>query len=309
MMTKNADKKREQMMMFSMDDMVPQNHMLRLIDKAINWNFIYDLVEEKYCPDNGRPSMDPVMLIKIPFIQYLYGIKSMRQTIKEIEVNVAYRWFLGLDMSDPVPHFSTFGKNYTRRFKDTDLFEQIFSKILEKRGWNTARFLLILKKIKRKEVLKGVSFELHKGECLGIIGESGSGKSTLGKVILGLEKQDSGKILFEGSEFRKQWQSEMNVVFQDYTSSVNPKFKVYEIINETLLQSKLSGEDKRKKIIELLEQVGLNEDFYYSTRVSAEKYVVYVVYHNFDHDQPRVIYFMFNPERTRMITVDIDMYH
>ena len=116
---------------------------------------------------------------------------------------------------------------------------------------------------KRKEVLKGVSFELHKGECLGIIGESGSGKSTLGKVILGLEKQDSGKILFEGSELRKQWQSEMNVVFQDYTSSVNPKFKVYEIINETLLQAKLSGEDKRKKIIELLEQVGLNEDFYY----------------------------------------------
>ena len=52
-----------------------------------------------------------------------------------------------------------------------------------------------------------------------------------------------------------------------------------------------------------------NEDFYYSTRVSAEKYVVYVVYHNFDQDQPRVIYFMFNPERTRMITVDIDMYH
>ena len=98
--------------------------------------------------------MDTVMLIKIPFIQYLYGIKSMRQTMKEIEVNVAYRWFLGLDMLDPVPHFSTFGKNYTRRFKDTDLFEQIFSKILEKRGWNTVRFLLILKKIKRKEVLK-----------------------------------------------------------------------------------------------------------------------------------------------------------
>ena len=63
-MTKNADKKREQMMMFSMDSMVPQDHMLRLIDKAINWNFIYDLVEDKYCQNNGRPSMDPVMLIK-----------------------------------------------------------------------------------------------------------------------------------------------------------------------------------------------------------------------------------------------------
>lgn len=52
-----------------------------------------------------------------------------------------------------------------------------------------------------------------------------------------------------------------------------------------------------------------NEDYYYSTRISADKYVVYVVYHNFDQDQPRVIYFMFNPERTRMIIVDIDMYH
>lgn len=131
MLTKEADKKREQIMMFCMDDLVPQDHLLRIIDKAINWNFIYDLVEDKYSSDTGRPSMDPVMLIKIPFIQYLYGIKSMRQTIKEIEVNVAYRWFLGLEMMDKVPHFSTFGKNYTRRFKDTDLFEQIFSHILE----------------------------------------------------------------------------------------------------------------------------------------------------------------------------------
>ena len=55
----------------------------------------------------------------------------MRQTIKEIEVNVAYRWFLGLELNEPVPHFSTFGKNYTRRFKDTDLFEKIFQRILE----------------------------------------------------------------------------------------------------------------------------------------------------------------------------------
>jgi transposase len=55
----------------------------------------------------------------------------MSQTMKEIEVNVAYRWFLGLEMMDNIPHFSTFGKNYTRRFKDTDLFEQIFCHILE----------------------------------------------------------------------------------------------------------------------------------------------------------------------------------
>lgn len=131
MLTQKLDKKRDQLQIFCMDDLVPQDHLLRLIDKAIDWNFIYDLVQDKYSLHTGRPSMDPVMLIKIPFIQYLYGIKSMRQTIKEIEVNVAYRWFLGLEMTDKVPHFSTFGKNYARRFRDTDLFEQIFTHILE----------------------------------------------------------------------------------------------------------------------------------------------------------------------------------
>lgn len=71
MMTKDMDKKREQIQLFCMDDMVPKDHLLRLIDKAIDWNFIYDLVEEKYSQNQGRPSLDPVMLIKIPFIQYL----------------------------------------------------------------------------------------------------------------------------------------------------------------------------------------------------------------------------------------------
>ncbi|PPK75149.1 IS4 family transposase [Lacrimispora xylanisolvens] len=131
MLTQNSDKKRDQLQIFCMDDLVPQDHLLRLVDRAIDWSFIYDLVQDKYSIDTGRPSMDPVMLIKIPFIQYLYGIRSMRQTMKEIEVNVAYRWFLGLEMTDKVPHFSTFGKNYARRFRDTNLFEQIFTHILE----------------------------------------------------------------------------------------------------------------------------------------------------------------------------------
>ena len=120
----------DQIQMVSIEQLVPQNHLLRKIDAAIDFDFIYDLVEDKYSPDNGRPSVDPVVLIKIAVIQYLFGIKSMRQTIKEIEVNIAYRWFLGLDFYDPVPHFSTFGKNYKRRFEGTDLFEQIFQEIL-----------------------------------------------------------------------------------------------------------------------------------------------------------------------------------
>ena len=119
------------MQIVCIDDLVPQDHLLRIIDRAIDWSFIYDLVRDKYSAETERPSIDPVTLIKIPLIQYLYGIKSMRQTIKEIEVNMAYRWFLGLELYDPVAHFSTFGKNYTRRFKDTDLFEQIFQHILE----------------------------------------------------------------------------------------------------------------------------------------------------------------------------------
>lgn len=131
MITEQTERVRKQIQLISIDDLVPQDHLLRIIDKAIDWSFIYDLVRDKYSPDNGRPSIDPVVLIKIPLIQYLYGIKSMRQTIKEIDVNIAYRWFLGLELGEKVPHFTTFGKNYTRRFQGTDLFEQIFQHILE----------------------------------------------------------------------------------------------------------------------------------------------------------------------------------
>ena len=67
------------------------------------------MVEEKYSEDSGRPSIDPVVLIKLPVIQYMFGLRSMRQTIWEAEVNNAYRWFLGLDIQDRIPHFSTFG--------------------------------------------------------------------------------------------------------------------------------------------------------------------------------------------------------
>lgn len=131
MITKNShEDKMKQIQMISIDQLVPEDHLLRKIDKYIDFTFIYDLVEDRYSTQTGRPSIDPVTLIKIPIIQYMYGIKSMRQTIKEIEVNMAYRWFLGLDFCDKVPHFSTFGKNYKRRFEGTDLFEQIFTHIL-----------------------------------------------------------------------------------------------------------------------------------------------------------------------------------
>jgi Transposase and inactivated derivatives len=114
----------------TLDELMPNDHYLRDVARFVDFNFIYDLVAPLYDPESGRPSIDPVLLIKLPLLQYLEGIKSMRETVKQVQVNVAYRWFLGLTFEDEVPHFSTFGKNYTRRFEGTALFEQIFFGIL-----------------------------------------------------------------------------------------------------------------------------------------------------------------------------------
>lgn len=130
MLSENRLEKMRQIEMLCIEDLVPENHLLRAIDGAIDFGFIYDEVRDLYCLDNGRPSVDPVVLFKIVLIQYTFGIRSMRQTIKEIEVNMAYRWFLGYGMTERVPHFTTFGKNYLKRFAHSDIFEKIFEKIL-----------------------------------------------------------------------------------------------------------------------------------------------------------------------------------
>lgn len=118
------------MQVLCIDQLVPQDHLVRKLENAIDFDFIYDEVKDLYCEDNGRPSVDPVTLFKIVFTQYMFGIRSMRQTIKEIQVNMAYRWFCNLDIMDEVPHFTTFGKNYERRFKNTNIFQSIFDRIL-----------------------------------------------------------------------------------------------------------------------------------------------------------------------------------
>ena len=128
---RSREKCQGQIHMISIEDLVPNNHILREIDAAIDFDFIYDEVEGMYSDfDGGRPGIDPVSLFKIVMIQYIFGIRSMRQTIKEIESNYAYRWFIGYDIGEEIPHFSTFGKNYTRRFKNTNIFENIFTHIL-----------------------------------------------------------------------------------------------------------------------------------------------------------------------------------
>lgn len=130
MLTKEAKAKRETPQIVCIEDLVPPDHLLRKVDRWIDFTFIYELVAPLYSPDIGRPSIDPVVLFKMVLLQYLQGLGSMRRTTQAIQTDMAYRWFLGLDFFDAVPHFGTFSKNYKRRFEGTPLFEQIFDRIL-----------------------------------------------------------------------------------------------------------------------------------------------------------------------------------
>lgn len=117
-----------------------------------------------------------------------------------------------------------------------------------------------------KKVLNGLSFNIRKGECLGIVGESGSGKSTLGRIITGIEKPTKGSIKFNGEDIYKNKNNmikeNISIVFQNYVASVNPRFTVSEIIKEPLIiKNKMKEKDIENKLIELIKAVGLKEEF------------------------------------------------
>jgi transposase len=117
--------------MVTLEELVPADHLLRLIDRHIPFDFIRDATAHLYCADNGRPAVDPVQLFKMLFIGYLFGIRSERQLVREIQVNVAYRWFLGLGLTDRVIDASTFSQNRRRRFSGSDIEQTIFDRIVE----------------------------------------------------------------------------------------------------------------------------------------------------------------------------------
>ena len=114
----------------SIEELVPQDHLLRKVDKYIDFSFIDEKVRPLYCADNGRPAIDPVVLFKMIFLGYFYGIRSERQLEREIQTNLAYRWFLGLGLTDKVPDHSTISWNRRTRFKDTEIFQEIFDEIV-----------------------------------------------------------------------------------------------------------------------------------------------------------------------------------
>ena len=130
-MLKRPGYRQTELEMVTLESLVPKDHLLRRIEAVVDFSFIPALVTELYSPDNGRPALDPVLMFKALFIGYLFGVRSERQLVREIEVNVAYRWFLGLRLTDAVFDASTLSQNRRRRYRDSSVAQDIFDAIVE----------------------------------------------------------------------------------------------------------------------------------------------------------------------------------
>jgi len=108
--------------------LVPKDHLLRKIKKVIDLTFVRDSVRELYCKNKGRPSIDPVVAVKIWLIGYLYGISSERRLMADIQVNLAYRWFIGYNLEEEIPDHSSL-----TRIRDRfglEKFQGIFDEVI-----------------------------------------------------------------------------------------------------------------------------------------------------------------------------------
>jgi transposase len=112
-----------------LEDQVPANHLLRLIDQHISFEFVREQLKDSYS-ENGRPSIDPELLLRILLVGYLYGITSERKLVEELRMHLGWRWFTGLGFDQEMPHHSTFSKNRHGRFQESKLFEQLFEQIV-----------------------------------------------------------------------------------------------------------------------------------------------------------------------------------
>ena len=122
---------RRDVVIVDIDTLVPEDHLLRKIEKVMDYDWLYERLDPYYNHEVGRPGTDPVVLIKMVLIQHLFGIPSLRQSHREIEVNLAYRWFLGYGLLEKIPHFATVSYAFCQRFP-AELTEEIFEHILNK---------------------------------------------------------------------------------------------------------------------------------------------------------------------------------
>lgn len=114
--------------LLSLDQLVPQSHLLRQIAEAIDFSFIYS-VAKRYYSHTGQPSVDPVALFTAVLIGYLYGITSERRLMAEVQVNLAYGWFLGYDLDEAIPHDSVLSQARARL--GMDVFGRFFQHSIE----------------------------------------------------------------------------------------------------------------------------------------------------------------------------------
>jgi transposase len=114
---------------FQLNDHVPVDHLLRRIDRVIDFSFVRTKLASSYS-HTGRPSIDPELMLRMLLIGYLFGIRSERRLCEEVHLNLAYRWFCSLDLTDPVPDHSTFSKNRHGRFREHDLHRMLFEEVV-----------------------------------------------------------------------------------------------------------------------------------------------------------------------------------
>ena len=116
----------------NIEEMIPEDHFLRVIENHFDWNFIYEEVEKLYSKV-GRKSIDPVVLVKIHILKFLFNEDSLRKTYESLNYNILYKWFIGYDINQKAPDHSTYSKNYQRKFSklEHDLLQTVFDKVIE----------------------------------------------------------------------------------------------------------------------------------------------------------------------------------
>lgn len=113
------------------EKMYDASHHLVKIDQIMDWTFVSKKLEAFYPHEVGRPTRDPIILVKILMIQYLEGFRSVRFTCKQVQQNATYRWFLGISAQETIPNHSTISKFLSQRINDVIFWEELFQHILQ----------------------------------------------------------------------------------------------------------------------------------------------------------------------------------
>jgi transposase len=115
---------------FCLDEAVPDDHLVRKIDSVLDLSWVYVELEPHY-PTLGRPSIDPVLMIRMLIIGYIFGLRSERLLCREVQVNFAYRWFCRLGIEHKIPDHSAFSRARNERFRDSGIFRSVFEHVVE----------------------------------------------------------------------------------------------------------------------------------------------------------------------------------